>query len=47
MKPSYLQGEVTRLTNAITALGRGQHGRARRAGAASERKNFLDAQSPI
>ena len=31
MKPSYLQGEVTRLNNAIVALGTGQHGGARRA----------------
>lgn len=31
LKPSYLQGEVTRLNNAINALGPRQHGGARRA----------------
>ena len=44
MKPSYLQGEVTRLTNAITALGAVNLAALDELAQASERKNFLDAQ---
>ena len=45
MKPSYLQGEVTRLTNAITALGAVNLAALDELTQASERKNFLDAQN--
>jgi chromosome segregation protein len=44
MRPSYLQGEVTRLTNAITALGAVNLAALEELAQASERKNFLDAQ---
>lgn len=44
MKPSYLQGEVTRLTNAINALGAVNLAALDELAQASERKNFLDAQ---
>ncbi|SHG69645.1 chromosome segregation protein SMC [Massilia sp. CF038] len=45
LKPSYLQGEVTRLTNAITALGAVNLAALDELSQASERKNFLDAQN--
>ncbi|BCF96879.1 chromosome partition protein Smc [Paraburkholderia sp. PGU19] len=45
MKPSYLQGEVTRINNAITALGPVNMAALDELKAASERKTFLDAQS--
>lgn len=45
MKPSYLQGEVTRLNNAITALGPVNMAALEELASASERKDFLDAQS--
>jgi chromosome segregation protein len=45
MKPSWLQGEVTRLTNAITALGAVNLAALDELAQASERKNFLDAQN--
>ncbi|MFL9925098.1 chromosome segregation protein SMC [Herbaspirillum lusitanum] len=44
MRPQYLQGEVTRLTNAITALGAVNLAALDELATASERKNFLDAQ---
>jgi chromosome segregation protein len=44
MKPSYLQGEVTRLTNAIAALGAVNLAALDELTQASERKQFLDAQ---
>ena len=44
MKPSYLQGEVTRLTNAIAALGAVNLAALDELAQARERKNFLDAQ---
>jgi len=44
MRPSYLQGEVTRLTNAIAALGAVNLAALDELASASERKNFLDAQ---
>ncbi|RZI42288.1 chromosome segregation protein SMC [Herbaspirillum sp. HC18] len=44
MRPSYLQGEVTRLTNAITALGAVNLAALDELAEASERKTFLDAQ---
>jgi len=44
MRPSYLQGEVTRLTNAIAALGAVNLAALDELSQASERKNFLDAQ---
>lgn len=44
MRPSYLQGEVTRLTNAINALGAVNLAALDELAQASERKNFLDAQ---
>jgi chromosome segregation protein len=43
-KPSYLQGEVTRLTNAIAALGAVNLAALDELTQASERKQFLDAQ---
>jgi len=45
LKPSYLQGEVTRLTNAISALGAVNLAALDELAQASERKNFLDAQN--
>ncbi|MDQ2823461.1 MAG: chromosome segregation protein SMC [Pseudomonadota bacterium] len=45
MKPQYLQGEVTRLTNAITALGAVNLAALDELAQASERKRFLDAQN--
>jgi chromosome segregation protein len=44
MRPSYLQGEVTRLTNAIAALGAVNLAALDELAQASERKQFLDAQ---
>ncbi|MBC7500115.1 MAG: chromosome segregation protein SMC [Herminiimonas sp.] len=44
LRPSYLQGEVTRLTNAIAALGAVNLAALDELAQASERKNFLDAQ---
>ena len=44
MRPAYLQGEVTRLTNAIAALGAVNLAALEELATASERKNFLDAQ---
>ncbi|MFC5427773.1 chromosome segregation protein SMC [Paraburkholderia denitrificans] len=45
MKPSYLQGEVTRINNAIAALGPVNMAALDELAAAKERKIFLDAQS--
>jgi chromosome segregation protein len=45
LKPAYLQGEVTRINNAITALGPVNMAALDELKAASERKAFLDAQS--
>ncbi|MFX1672204.1 chromosome segregation protein SMC [Paraburkholderia sp. A2WS-5] len=45
LKPSYLQGEVTRINNAITALGPVNMAALDELAAAKERKVFLDAQS--
>jgi len=45
MKASYLQGEVTRLTNAVAALGAVNLAALDELAQASERKNFLDAQN--
>jgi chromosome segregation protein len=45
MRPSYLQGEVTRLTHAIAALGAVNLAALDELAQASERKNFLDAQN--
>lgn len=45
MKPSYLQGEVTRLNNAILALGPVNMAALEELASATERKHFLDAQS--
>jgi chromosome segregation protein len=45
MKPQYLQAEVTRLTNAITALGAVNLAALDELAQASERKRFLDAQN--
>ena len=45
MKASYLQGEVTRLTNAIAALGAVNLAALDELATAAERKNFLDAQN--
>jgi chromosome segregation protein len=44
LKAPYLQGEVTRLGNAITALGAVNLAAVEELAIASERKNFLDAQ---
>jgi chromosome segregation protein len=44
MRPSYLQGEVTRLNNAINALGAVNLAALDELAQAQERKNFLDAQ---
>lgn len=45
VRPSYLQGEVTRLSNAIAALGAVNLAALDELATASERKNFLDAQN--
>jgi chromosome segregation protein len=45
IRPSWLQGEVTRLTNAIAALGAVNLAALDELAQASERKNFLDAQN--
>nr|WP_201759080.1 chromosome segregation protein SMC [Burkholderia sp. ISTR5] len=45
LRPSYLQGEVTRINNAIAALGPVNMAALEELAAASERKIFLDAQS--
>lgn len=45
MRPSYLQGEVTRINNAISALGPVNMAALDELAAAKERKTFLDAQS--
>ncbi|MEC5160182.1 MULTISPECIES: chromosome segregation protein SMC [unclassified Janthinobacterium] len=45
MRPSYLQGEVTRLGNAIALLGAVNLAALDELAQASERKNFLDAQN--
>jgi chromosome segregation protein len=45
IKPSYLQGEVTRLTNAINALGAVNLAAVEELAQAAERKRFLDAQN--
>lgn len=45
LKPSYLQGEVTRINNAINALGPVNMAALDELSAARERKTFLDAQS--
>jgi chromosome segregation protein len=45
MKPQYLQGEVTRLTNAITALGAVNLAAVEELALAAERKRFLDSQN--
>lgn len=44
LKPSYLQGEVTRLTNAIAALGAVNLAALDELAQAQERKTFLDSQ---
>jgi chromosome segregation protein len=45
MKAAYLQGEVTRLTNAISMLGAVNLAALDELATASERKNFLDSQN--
>jgi chromosome segregation protein len=45
MKPQYLQGEVTRLTNAIAALGAVNLAAVEELAQATERKRFLDSQN--
>ncbi|KNH10390.1 Chromosome partition protein smc [Candidatus Burkholderia brachyanthoides] len=45
MKPSYLQGEVTRLNNAINALGPVNMAALEELAVVTERKRFLDVQS--
>jgi chromosome segregation protein len=45
LRPSYLQGEVTRLNNALTALGSVNLAALDELAQASDRKNFLDAQN--
>ncbi|WP_026354226.1 chromosome segregation protein SMC [Massilia niastensis] len=45
MKPSWLQGEVTRLTNAISALGAVNLAAVDELAQATERKRFLDSQN--
>jgi len=45
LKPQYLQGEVTRLTNAIAALGAVNLAAVDELATATERKRFLDAQN--
>ncbi|WMW82424.1 chromosome segregation protein SMC [Undibacterium cyanobacteriorum] len=44
LRPSYLQGEVTRLTNAIAALGAVNLAALEELAQAKERKTFLDSQ---
>jgi chromosome segregation protein len=44
LRPSYLQGEVTRLTNAIAGLGAVNLAALDELASASERKQFLDSQ---
>ena len=45
LKPSWLQGEVTRLTNAINLLGAVNLAAVEELAQATERKRFLDAQN--
>ena len=45
LKPQYLQGEVTRLTNAIASLGAVNLAAVDELAQASERKHFLDSQN--
>ena len=45
LRPSYLQGEVTRLSNALAALGSVNLAALDELAQASDRKNFLDAQN--
>jgi chromosome segregation protein len=45
MRPSWLQGEVTRLANALAALGAVNLAALDELAQVSERKNFLDAQN--
>jgi chromosome segregation protein len=45
LRPSYLQGEVTRLSNALAGLGAVNLAALDELAQASERKNFLDAQN--
>jgi chromosome segregation protein len=45
MKPQYLQGEVTRLTNAISALGAVNLAAVEELAQATERKRYLDSQN--
>lgn len=45
LKPSWLQGEVTRISNAIAALGPVNMAALDELATASERRKFLDAQS--
>jgi chromosome segregation protein len=45
LKASYLQGEVTRLTNAVSALGAVNLAAVEELAQAAERKRFLDAQN--
>jgi chromosome segregation protein len=45
MKPSWLQGEVTRLTNAISSLGAVNLAAVDELAQATERKRFLDSQN--
>ena len=45
MKPQYLQGEVTRLTNAISALGAVNLAAVDELAQAAERKRYLDSQN--
>ena len=45
LKPQYLQGEVTRLTNAISGLGAVNLAAVDELAQASERKRFLDSQN--
>lgn len=45
MKPQYLQGEVTRLTNAIAALGAVNLAAVDELAQATERKRYLDSQN--
>ncbi|MCS0627797.1 chromosome segregation protein SMC [Telluria mixta] len=45
LKPAYLQGEVTRLTNAIASLGAVNLAAVEELAQATERKRFLDAQN--
>jgi len=45
LKPAYLQGEITRINNAITALGPVNMAALDELASATQRKQFLDAQS--